>query len=568
MFDTAFRSRPRALAVAAALAAAPCCAPSAVWAAPLPGVPDAGQLLQQVQPATHAAPNTNPGLTIGRPNVAAPTDTTPIDVAHLRLSGNTAFDTATLHALVADAEGQTQTMAGLDALAQRIADYYHAHGYPLAQAYVPAQTIADGTVRIDIVEARYGRVRLENRSRIGTGLLQATLAPLGAGAPVAQPALDRSLLLLGDLPGVVTHATLGAGATPGTSDLTVVADDTPAATGHLGIDNEGDPYTGRVRGSGGVAFNNLLHHGDVLDLEALTTGRGMQWGEAAWSMVLDGIGTRAGASYSALHYRLGDTLEALQAHGTASIASAWIAQPFVRGQTLNLSGRLEFDHRQLNDDIDSAALHDDRRLNSVTASLLADRSDAWLGGGATRATLGLTHGVLAFGDAAAQAADAATADTQGGYTLWNAGINRLQRLTNTTRLYLGFSYQHASRNVDSSEAWLLGGPGTVRGYPASTLGGASGFLVTAELRHDFVLPFVGPVQGEAFVDSGELTVNQDAWQPGTNHAHLSGAGIGFDWSGPHQLAAKVELAVPLGATPELAGERPSVQVWAQLAKGF
>jgi hemolysin activation/secretion protein len=79
---------------------------------------------------------------------------------------------------------------------------------------------------------------------------------------------------------------------------------------------------------------------------------------------------------------------------------------------------------------------------------------------------------------------------------------------------------------------------------------------------------VGKVQGEAFIDSGEVTLNEDPWQPGVNHAHLTGAGVGLDWSGPRGIVAKLQVAVPVGVTPELAGPRPSIQVWAQIAIGF
>jgi hemolysin activation/secretion protein len=561
--DNAFRFRPLALACLAVA-----CAPLAAPAAPLPGVPNAGQLLQQMQPPATAAPNTNPGLTISPGANAVSTDTTPIPVKRIELTGNAVFDTATLHALVAESEGKTLTFAQLGALALRIADYYHAHGYPLAQVYLPPQTINDGAVRIAIVEARYGQVEVDNHSRVSTSLLQATLAPLESGAPVEQSALDRSLLLVGDIPGANVRATIGPGQTPGTSDLSVAAEPMPLFGGQVQVDNEGDRYTGRVRGGADLALNNLLHHGDVLAIDALTTGSGMTWGQGSWSAVLNGLGTQAGVSYSALRYRLGDTFEDVDAHGTAHVASAWLTQPFIRSQTLNVSGRLEFDHRQLDDDIEASSLHDERHLNSVTASVILDRGDSWLGGGLTRASLGVTQGTLAFDDAQSQAVDAATAATQGAYTVLNASISRLQRLSVATRLYLAFSYQHASHNVDTSEQWLLGGPQTVRGYPVSTLGGSSGYLMTAELRHDFVLPALGPVQGEAFIDSGEVTIEADPWQAGTNHAHLSGAGVGLDWVGPRKLYAKVQVALPVGATPAVAGPRPSVQLWAQLTKGF
>jgi len=568
MTDHASRFRLRACSLACLSLAS---APLAAWSASpagMPNIPNAGSLMQQVTPQGEAPLNTNPGLSVPTPKSTSPTDTTPITVTHIELSGNTAFDTITLHNLVADAEGKTLTLGQLDARAQRIADYYHQHGYLLAQAYFPPQSIENGTVRIAIVEARYGEIKLENRSRVRDGLLESMLAPIQSGAPVTQAELDRSLLLLSDAMNQIPRTRLAPGQTPGTTDLSVEADSQSLMSGQVGIDNEGDRYTGRVRGSADLTLNNPLHQGDALDISAMSSGHGMTWGDVSYRLTLDGSGTQAGVSYSALDYHLGDSLASLDAHGTASVASVWLMHPFIRSQTLNLRGRLEYDHRQLDDDVEASAIHDARHINTATASLIADRSDTLLGGGIISATLGISHGVLAFDNADAQAADAATANTQGGYTLWSAALSRLQRLTDATQLYLALNWQHANRNVDSSQQWLLGGPGTIRGYPDSTLAGASGWLMSAELRHDFVMPLVGTVQGKVFIDSGEVTVNADPWQAGTNHAHLTGAGVGLDWNGPRQWAASVQLAMPVGNTPELAGERPSAQVWAQLAKRF
>lgn len=71
------------------------------------------------------------------------------------------FNTPTLHALVAEAEGRTLTLPELHAFVARLSDYCHAHGYPLAHAIVPAQTLQLGQVRIDIIEGHYGKITLD-----------------------------------------------------------------------------------------------------------------------------------------------------------------------------------------------------------------------------------------------------------------------------------------------------------------------------------------------------------------------------------------------------------------------
>jgi len=533
-------------------------------------IPNSGEILQQVPPKPLEKPVAAPGLVIESPTSNITEDTTPFAVTHLQVEGNTLFDNATLHALIADGEGKTQTLTQLNALAQRITDYYHAHGYPLARALVPAQTLSGGTVRLQLVEARYDQVELANQSRIGDGLLRATLAPLHSGEVVTQSTLNTRLLLLGDLPGVEPHATLRPGTEPGTSTLDVQADAEPTLQGQLVADTAGNRYTGRLRVGASLDINNPLRHGDLLSLGTLTSGRGLRYGRLGYQFTLNGHGTRIGAAYSTLAYVLGGPIDALDAHGTAQVSSAWLTQPLVRTHDRRLDVRLQFDRKQLRDRIDSTALRNDRHSNHWTASVVSQHSDDWGGGGLSSASLSLGHGRLGFANAAAEAAaaDAATARTQGSYTHWNASLARLQNLSAATRVYVSLSGQYSNRNLDSSEQFLLGGSNSVRGYAVSSIAGASGWLGTAELRHDLPFDCAGRCEGSLFVDHGSLRVNADPWIAGRNQFDLDGVGIGFSWVGTRRWQAQVQLATPVGATPTALGKRSSARAWLQLVRGF
>src|ERR1700730_13310169 len=155
--------------------------PLAVQAAE-PVVPGAGSILQQTQPVVPPAPSaTGTGLAIEQLGRVTLPPSAPFLVKAIQLSGNTAFDTPTLHTLVAEAEGKSLTLAQLGQIAARITDYYHGHGYLLARAIIPPQTIQAGLVPLEIIEAHYGQIELENRSRVDDSLLQATLTPLQSG---------------------------------------------------------------------------------------------------------------------------------------------------------------------------------------------------------------------------------------------------------------------------------------------------------------------------------------------------------------------------------------------------
>jgi hemolysin activation/secretion protein len=536
--------------------------------APAQTIPNSGQILQQVPPKSAEKPATAPGLVIEAPADAATNDATPFAVARLQIEGNTTFDNATLHALVADGEGKTQTLTQLNALAQRITDYYHAHGYPLARALVPAQTLSDGTVRLQVVEARYDQVGLDNRSRVSDQLLRATLAPLRNGDTVKQSALDTRLLLLDDLPGVSPRATLRPGTQAGTSTLDVQADAGPTLQGQVVADTFGGRYTGRLRVGAYLDLNNPLRHGDQLSLGALTSGHGMNYGRLAYQATLNGRGTRLGASYSTLAYALGGSLDALDAHGTARVSSAWLTQPLMRTRNSRLDVRFQFDHKELRDRIDTTALRNDRHTNHWTAGIVSQHGDHWAGGGLTSISASFGHGRLGFDQAAAAAADAATARTAGSYTHWNASLARLQNLGSATRLYASLSGQHSNRNLDSSEQFLLGGASSVRGYDVASIAGASGWIGTMELRRDLPWSCAGHCEGSLFVDQGSLRVNADPWTSGANRATLRSAGVGFSWIGASPWRAQAQLATPIGATPALLGKQGGARAWLQVSRAF
>jgi len=532
-------------------------------------VPSAGSILQQVQPVTPATPApSGVGLTIERADGAQLPASVPFEVKSLQISGNSLFDTPTLNALVADALGQTLTLPQLGELVARITHYYQAHGYPLARAIIPAQTIALGVVRVEVIEARYGEITLNNHANVSDALLNSTLAPLQSGQFIAQSKVDPALLLLSDIPGVEVNASLKPGEVVGTSDLVVSTTSGPAVSGYVAVDSYGNRYTGRERIGGTVNLINPLHHGDVLSVSGMSSGTGLNYGRIGYDTLLNGQGTRLGGSWSALNYALGESLTSLNAHGTAQVASVWARQPLLRSRDVNLYGQLQYDQTQLRDHIDASAIQTDRTLNGWTLGLSGDRRDDLLSGGTNTWSLGWTQGTVGFDNAAAQLADGATAKTQGNFSKWNASLVRLQNLDAASTLYLAFSGQWASTNLDSSQKMTVGGPYTVRAYDSGTLSGDSGYLVSAELRHNLSAAWGGKWTVVAFLDSASIKVNQNTWVAGANNATLTGVGIGLNWSGPQDWSAKTYVATPIDSVPTLAGSTSLTRVWVEVNRRF
>ena len=538
-----------------------------------PVTPGAGTLLQQIQPAEAPAPSSNDtGLRIEQSTGAAIPPGVAFRVETLQITGNTLFTTAALHAMIADAEHKDLTLSQLTELAARITDFYHRHGYPLARAIIPAQTLSAGSVTIQIIEARYGKVSIHNTSRVTDTLLQDTLTRLGGGVAtdrlIEQSAMDRSLLLLSDIPGAAVNATLKPGDTVGTSDMFLEVTPTPMVTGSAALDNYGNAYTGRARAGGTVNLIDPLHHGDVLSLTGLTSGSGMNYGRGSYESQINGEGTRLGGAVSALHYILGGPLANLNGNGTAQVGSLWARHPFLRDRDANLYGQIQFDRLNLQDNLNNNAIQNTRYIDNWTASVSGDLRDQFMTGGVNTWSLAGTTGLLGFDNANAQASDAATAQTRGTFTKWNASLARLQTVSENNGLYLSFTGQWANANLDASQKMIAGGPYSVRAYDMAALSGDSGSLVTAEFRHRLGQYWNGQWQALAFVDSEHLTINSNPWVAGINGATLSGAGVGLNWAGAHQWSANAYVAKPVGTTPVLVGVTKSAQGWIQINKGF
>ena len=545
-----------------------------------PPVQGAGELLRQIEPATLPAPAKveTPALRIELAPGAAPTAETDlsIDVTTIELRGNKSFDTATLKALVADAEGRAQTLAELNKVAQRITDFYIAQGQPLASAYLPEQSMDGGVLRIDIVEAVYGQIRTENRSQISTARIESFISSLKPGDVVLQEPLDRGLLLLRDLAGVSVTANVRPGAEPGTTDLVLTAVDAPRVSGTFTLDNQGSKATDRERGLGSAEFKNWLGQGETFNLLALTSGAGMAYVRVAGQAPVTGVGTTMGVGLARLQYKLGGAFASLEANGTATVIDGFIQQSLVRTAHAGLNAELRFEHKMLKDQVDSVGSRTFRTLTSMTPGLNGELRDEWGGGGRTNFSVTYTIGGVEFDNAIAEGKDQDLlgANTKGSFARMTVELARQQSLgawpaLAGTTLFARVRGQGANKNLDSSEQIGIAGPQGVRGYDANAASGAQGYVATLELRQVLGNTKYGLFQAQLFADSGQATVYRHPLVNSTlpNHTLMQSVGLGMSWATPTGWNAQLVVARPISSAPEIDAHR-STRTWLTLGGTF
>ena len=480
--------------------------------------PDAGQTLQQLQPPI-AAPRESQPL-----KIQAPLDSAPIApggaaviLNTVKLSGNSVFSEETLRAALGDVTGKTFDLAGLRGLAQRITDVYQAGGYPFARAILPPQDLANGDLRIEVIEGRYGVVQAQGDDSVLAQQATAFLDGLLPGSVIASAPLERAALLLDDLPGIQTSATMRPGTQVGTGDLIVQVARDQRVRGDIGLDNAGSRYTGKNRVRANVDINSPFLLGDQLTVRALLSEEKLWLGSLGYSLPLGTSGLRGNVGYSHTSYELAKEFASLHANGTAKVASAGLSYPILRSQKANLTLIATYQSKDLHDNRDSTRTYESKSSQSMPLALQFDYRDAF--DGITYGSASWTPGKLKL-DAGLTAVD--DYKSNGRFHKVNLDVVRLQSLPAGFNLMAHLSWQQANKNLDSSEKLSLGGASGVRAYPSGEATGDEGGLAQLELRYD-----AGAYTPYAFMDAGRITVNAKPVVAGDNRRSLSGGGLGL-----------------------------------------
>ncbi|MFS0758168.1 ShlB/FhaC/HecB family hemolysin secretion/activation protein [Noviherbaspirillum sp. 1P10PC] len=517
-------------------------------------IPDAGQIMRELrQTSPGGAKSLSPASPPDKVEESTGNDIR-ITVTRFDIEGNTSISTDDLQDVLTEQLGRQLSLSDLKAAASRLTALYRERGFLVARAYLPVQDVQGGKIKILILEGNIAQLQLRNTSSLSDERAQAFLNQAVAGSAIRSDQIDRALLLLNDVPGVgAVRATLQPGASVGTSDLVVDVEAGSRVAGSVGLDNYGSRYTGEKRLSGTLYVNNLVGIGDQTVVSGLLSDRKLGYGRVGYSVPVGGSGLRVGTFVSSTKYELAREFAVLDAHGTAKNLSIYATYPVVRTQRANLTSSVSLESRRLSDRIDAIGTVNDKKARVVGLGLSGSYRDDLGGGGLSNFDVATNFGKLSIESPVALAIDEISAKTNGTYRKVSVTGNRLQRLSDNDSLWLALSAQWASKNLDSSEKFVLGGASGVRAYPQGEGIGDQGYLASIEYRHNFS----EVLQAALFYDTGSVSINREAFDSAaSNKRTLSGMGLGFNAVlGGADLRASLAwrtsgepLSVPAGAS--------------------
>jgi hemolysin activation/secretion protein len=508
-------------------------------------VPNAGTLLQQIERERRPAlPPKSSGVEQTAPEVIPAQAGVVATVKTFRFAGNSLLTAEQLNPAVAGYLNRPLDYTQLQAAAAAVASVYRDAGW-VVRSYLPRQDITEGVVTIQIVEAQFGGAKLtgEPPKRVSEQKIMGIVAAQQkSGKQLNAGALDRSLLLIDDLPGVSVAGRLRAGEQEGETVVDLKTVDDPWVMGQGGVDNAGPRSTGEWRPWVNLNLNSVLGLGDLIGLSAIHS-EGSDFVRMAASMPVGNDGWRAGVSGSYLYYELvHKDFERLNASGSSHSAGLDLTYPLIRSRLKNLFLGLNYDYLSFDNWAQQQAVTQ-YTLHNFSAGLQGNLFDELWGGGTNTMNVAITRGEI--DDHLADLRNKLPAD--GGFTKLRYQFSRQQYISEDWSVFGAFSGQWADKNVDTSQRFYLGGPYGVRAYPVNEAGGVEGQMLNLEVRHK--LPAGFNVTG--FYDFGRVRVKHDNGSDsvGPNDYTLQGAGLSLDWQSSFGLAVKGTWAHRLGNNP-------------------
>lgn len=535
-----------------------------------------------------------PGL--GLAQAPAPAGDARFDVLEFEVEGNTVLDALVVERVLLPHMGPQRTLADVEAARTALEKAFQDAGRLSVLVDLPEQRVADGLVRLRVLEGRVERLRVTGARHFSQGHIRETVAALAEGTVPDFNAAQAQLATLNRSDKRQVQPVLRPGLQPGTLEVELkVADALPMA-GSLALSNHHSANTDALRLEASLRHDNLLQRGHSLALSLSTAPRATRQTQVATLDYTVPMGDASSLSLSLTHSNSaveplgnsvlgrGNTARLRYSLGWADAASA---------HTLSLGA--EF--RDLQQRVRAGSRAGAGPAAEVSTPMrymplqAAWDSQWWHGSGAQAAqtSLGATLTVGLRGllhrqvpcppDATLQDQFACNRDgADGGFATLRLEGQHVHPMPAQLpgRLAWRTSAQIAMQPLVSGEQFTIGGAGSVRGYLESEATGDTGLTATLEWQGPNLARAISAglglgdgllreASGLGFIDAGLVRVI-DPLPDQTARIGLAGAGLGLRLAGAAGSSADILLAWPLRRSAQIATGR--LRVHARVALSF
>lgn len=477
-------------------------------------------------------------------------------VKEIVVQGVTLLTAGEIERVISSFHGRKLSLTDMQNVVVLLTAIYRRKGYVTSFAYLPAQTIKDGVLKIIVVEGRLGELKIQGNRYVKTSALEKKikLEPRGY---FDYSALQRSLIYINEHPDRLARAVLVPGKEPGTTDIVIeVQDRWPV---HLGFeyDNFGSRYIEKDRFALVGEHNNLLGFDDQILIKFQRSESDFyQFRNATYLFPL-GETAVAGAHFSRSKLKLGREFTDVDARGRAALAGIFLHKTLVTRANFNLRCNFGFDYKHLKNFL-SGALSSKDELRVFKNGFDLDVNDP---AGRTLIVSELAVGApRMFGALASKDDICSRAGAGGKFFKGVFNVFRLQKMPFSSVVLLKTSGQYTNYSLPAAEQFQLGGAASVRGYPPAEHSGDKGVFMSGEwslpsyfFPEDIKAPYTkhslfSALRFVVFYDWATVHLNK-VLAGDKKHQTLKGYGFGARFNVNDNIFVRLEFGYPLGKTP-------------------
>lgn len=450
--------------------------------------------------------------------------------------------------------GKNVFISDIQKVIDQLNNKYAEKGFVTAKAFLPEQTVENGHIYIELIESKVGNLTVENnkwtRTKYITDRIEQEPGQLFDIVELEQDILDFNRYN----EGVNLTANLSAGSEPGTTDITVRANE-KIPFHVVGImDNAGRYQTGRLRGGAMIYADSLFHNRDRLSLGSYFSGGAIS-PFADYNFPVNKKDGRVGFMFSSTLAKVkwGEySNDPWNIKSRSFVYSLYYTQPLVRKPGFELKSYAGLNYKRA------------RSMGAIFGYDFMDNLEE-----VTSFDLALNlrkdtkHGIWYANQGIGVAVPLWASESD--YIKISGGAIRLHDFSHGVVGQMRANYQIIPNNkhVPYIDQFQAGGLNTVRGYSEGMMIGKNGFFLTNELMFPLMpreitsrktgekVPFVGKyIKGAVFADVAGIfpQVGEDGlYKPEGHHGSyfMASVGMGLRVQLPADLSARLYWGYPL-----------------------
>jgi hemolysin activation/secretion protein len=441
------------------------------------------------------------------------------EIKGVKVSGNTLFSQDEVDALFQSAVGPAVTLATLREAAEKLEARFREKGFFLTRVFVPPQQVKDGIFEVQVIEGYLSAVYVDGATNDALRQrIEGITGPLLNKRPIDLATIERALLLINDLPGVIGTSLLRQGADLGASEIVVTVAQLPNS--HLvTFNNTGSRVVGPLTlGVNSTIYNPFNRTGS---LNMGLTGGGdfenideLQAVNARYSVPVGNNGAIFSFGGLASNAIPGGTIRDLGIRALSQSISPRLRLPLLRTRPNSIYLDLGLAVNRSRTILAGQVLTFDK--TTVAEATFSWAQNGWANG-TTNASVSLFHSLPILDHTKVNAETTGTNVKDENFSKIGINLTRIQQTKiNGVSLLGQIQGQWTNDRLPTGEFVAFGGAGIARGFDGGASAGDKGIGGLIELRYDSSVsrqPYIGNIQFYAFVDGGKAFLNDPAGTP-------------------------------------------------------